>query len=65
MMNKNYQFFMQTNVDKFIGQWIAICNQKIISNGKNIKKVFEEAKEKYPKEKPLIVRVPDKDSMIF
>lgn len=61
----NYQFFMKTNVDKFIGQWIAICNQEIISHGKDAKKVFKEAKEKCPKERPLLTRVPDKETMIF
>ena len=56
---------MRTNVDKYIGEWVAICNQKIISHGKDVKKVFEEAKEKCPKDKPLLTRVPDKESMIF
>lgn len=61
----NYQFFMKTNVDQYIGQWIAICNKEIVSHGKSAKKVFEQAKEKYPKAKPLLTRVPDKETMIF
>lgn len=61
----NYQFFMETNVDKYVGQWIAICNQRIVSHGKNAKVVFEEAKKKCPKERPLLTRVPDKETMIF
>jgi len=64
-MDNNYEFYMRTNVDKYIGEWVAICNQKIISHGKDVKKVFEEAKEKCPKDKPLLTRVPDKESMIF
>ncbi len=64
-MDKNYTFFMKTNVEKYIGEWIAICNQTIVSHGKDVKKVFREAKEKYPKEKPLLTRVPDKETMIF
>jgi hypothetical protein len=64
-MDANYQFFMKTNVDHYIGQWVAICNQKIISHGKDVKKVFNDAKEKCPKERPLLTRVPDKESMIF
>ena len=64
-MDKNYQFFMKANVNHYIGQWIAICNQKIVSHGKNVKKVFKEAKEKFPKERPLLTRIPDKGTMIF
>ena len=64
-MNTNYQFFMKENMDKFIGEWVAVCNQKIVSHGKNVKKVFKEAKEKCPKERPFLTRIPDKETMIF
>ena len=64
-MKDNYKYFMKTNVDSYIGQWIAICDEKIVSHGKDVKKVFMEAKKKYPKEKPFIARIPDKDTMIY
>ena len=64
-MDKNYAFFMKTNVDNYIGEWIAICNQAIVSHGKDAKKVFKEAKKKFPKEKPFLTRIPDKETMIF
>jgi len=65
MENNNYQFFMKTDLSSYIGEWIAICNQKIVAHGKDIKNVFKEAREKYPKSKPLITRVPEKETMIF
>lgn len=64
-MQQNYQFYMKKNVDDYIGQWVAICNKEIISHGKNPKKVFKEAKEKCPQKKILLVRVPNKETMIF
>jgi len=64
-MNANYQFFMNANLDRYVGQWIAICNQKIVSHGSNPKIVFQEAKKKCPEERPLLTRVPDKEAMIF
>lgn len=64
-MNKNYQFFMKTNVEDYIGEWIAICNEKIVAHGRDVKKVFMKAKEKYPNERPMVTRVPDKETMIF
>lgn len=65
IMEENYQFFMRTNVDPYIGQWIAICNQKVVSHGMDVKKVFKEAKKKCPKERPLLTRIPNKETMIF
>jgi hypothetical protein len=61
----NYQFFMQANLGKYIGEWVAICNQKIVSHGKDAKAVFDEAKKQFPKQRPLLTRVPDKETMIF
>ena len=65
MLNKNYQFFMKINIDQFIGEWVAICDQKIISHGKSPKDVLNEAKLKCPNERPFMIRVPDKETMIF
>lgn len=64
-MDKNYQFYMKADINRYIGEWVAICGQKIISHGKDAKKVFFEAREKCPKERPLLTRVPDKGTMIF
>jgi len=64
-MDKNYSFFMQANVDKYVGEWIAICEEKIVSHGKDVKAVFKQAKEKCPKGRPLLTRIPDKETMIF
>ena len=61
----NYQFYMQANLGKYIGEWVAICNQKIVSHGKDAKSVFEQAKKQFPKQRPLLTRVPDKETMIF
>ena len=65
MENKNYQFFLNADISDYIGEWIAISNKKIVAHGKNLKEVFKEAKDKCPKEKPLITRVPEKETMIF
>ena len=64
-MDLNYAFFMKTDISRYIGEWVAICNQEIVSHGKDVKKVFNEAKDKYPHEKLLLVRVPEKETMIF
>lgn len=64
-MDKNYNFFMKANLSPYIGEWVAICNRNIVSHGKDVKKVFKEAKEKCPKERPLLTKVPEKDTMIF
>lgn len=65
MQEQNYQFFIEKNLDNYIGEWVAICNNKIVSHGKDPKKIFEEAKSKHPNQKILLARIPDKETMIF
>ena len=64
-MSRNYEFYLSANVGKYIGEWIAICDRKIVSHGTDVKKVFSEAKQKCPQKRPLLARVPDKEAMIF
>lgn len=64
-MKHNYEFFMKMDLSGYIGKWIAICNKKVISSGYNPKLVFEEAKRLCPTQKPLLTKVPEKETMIF
>jgi hypothetical protein len=61
----DYAFYIKADLGAYIGQWVAVCNQKIVSHGKDVKKVLAEAKTACPGKKPLIARVPDKETMIF
>jgi len=64
-MEKNYNFYMHMDLGHYIGEWIAICDQKLVSHGKNVKKVFQEAKKKCPGKRPFLTKVPEKNTMIF
>ena len=61
----NYQYFMDVDVSSFIGQWIAICENKIIAHGKNLKEVAEQARRVLQGKKFLLARVPSQETMIF
>ena len=70
VMNKtiqesNYEYFMQTDVSRYIGEWIAIYEEKVISHGKSLKEVTEKAKELSGGKRFLLVRVPSEEAMIF
>lgn len=61
----NYQYFMDVDVSPFIGEWIAICENKIIAHGKDLKEIVEKAKEVSQGKKFLLARVPSQETMIF
>ncbi|MDI6735934.1 MAG: DUF5678 domain-containing protein [bacterium] len=64
-MSRNYEWYIKTDTNKYAGKWIAIVNQKVVSTGEDAKKVYQEAKGKYPKEKPSLAKVPTKDTLIL
>ena len=52
-------------MDKFIGEWVAICDKKVIAHGENVKEVFSQTKKKCPNKIPLITKISDKKTRIF
>lgn len=67
MPTKNeYQCLMSLpNLGDYIGKWIAIVGDKVVSSGTDAKRVFEEAKEKCPDREPLILNVPKERVMLL
>jgi len=64
-MRSNYEIFLKLDVSTFIGEWVALCDGQLIAHGKNVKEVLSEANKKCPGKRPLIARVPEKETMIF
>ncbi len=65
MTSKSYDYFMQMDTSGFIDEWVAIVGSTVASHGKDVKKVFREAKEKYSGKKLFIARIPGKEVMIW
>ncbi len=42
----NYEYYMETDVSEYNGEWIAVCDHKILSHSRNLKLVVKEAQEK-------------------
>jgi len=64
-MADNYSYYMKADLSQFIGEWIAICDEKVIAHDSNFKKTFEKAKELCPNKRPLLTKVRTEDTMIF
>jgi hypothetical protein len=63
LMDANYQFFMEMDMQRYTGQWVAIHEKKVVSSGADFKEVFAEAKKVC--RRPFIAKVPEKETMIF
>ena len=62
---KNYEFYVETDLEKYSGEWVAMSEGKIVAHGKNVKGVAGEAREICGTEKFLLARVPAEETLIF
>ena len=64
-MPSNYDFFMKDEVNRYLGQWVAIAEQRIVAHGSSVKKVYEEARQKCGSQSLFIAKVPDKKTTLY
>jgi hypothetical protein len=53
------------NLGKYVGKWIAVVDDKIVSIGTAGREVLSEARSKYPDRTPLILKVPSQTVMLL
>lgn len=52
-------------ISKYEGEYVAIIEDKIIAHGKDVKKVYQEAKAKFPNNVVFLGQVPRKEALIL
>ena len=62
---KDYDFFIKTDLSRYQGKYVAIAGEEIISSGYNAKIVYEKARKKAPHLKPTLAKIPSEDIMIL
>ena len=53
---------MKSELQEYEGLWVCLCEDEVVSSGKNAKAVYEEAKRKC--KKPVIFQVPTKEEEV-
>jgi len=67
-MKDAFEYFRTNLVDIIAsheGEYIAIIEDNIVSHGKDAKKVYNAAKEKFPRRTIFLGQVPRKEAMVL
>ena len=64
-LSKNYEFFMNTDLSDFVGQWIAVVDEKIVASGSDFSVVFRQVKSKFPSKIPFVAMAPCKAPALY
>ena len=51
------------DLSKFRGEWVIICNNKVLANNKDLTKLKKQIKN--CKQTPTIAKIPENDILIF
>jgi hypothetical protein len=63
-MKKKQTSVLKEDLEEYEGKWVALVQGRIVASGSNAKKVYGEAKNKHPKEEPLMDKVYGKRILI-
>ena len=64
-MISNYEVYLRTDLEKYVGKWVAITDEGVIAVGDNAKIVYQEAKEKSPQKKIMLAKIPEEETLIY
>jgi len=64
ILGKEFEYIMSVSEKLTAGKWIAVVNKDIIE-GDSAKTVVNEARIKYPKKEPFIMKVPNNAIMLL
>lgn len=58
-LERNANFFSQLNLSKFLGQWVAVADRKVVAHGADLARVLAEARKNAPHSVPYVARIPE------
>lgn len=63
-VSKEFEFFLKADLDKYVGKYVAIVDDKIVAVDSNAKIVLEKARKKTGKI-PTIAKIPKEEALIM
>lgn len=65
MIATNFEWFSQADLGKYKGRYVIIRGSRVIFSGKTPDRLLQRFRRKYPKEIPLVAKIPDEESLIL
>jgi len=64
-IDRDYSFFLNSDLSEYASKWIAIVDGAIAAVGDRADEVYQKAREKYPGRKISVDRVPGMEVMVL
>ncbi len=63
--SKEFDFFIQADLSRFAGQYIAIVGEKVVASGSNAQAVWQKAKRRFPSSTPTLGKLPRAETLVL
>ncbi|MBI5064965.1 hypothetical protein HZA97_01900 [Candidatus Woesearchaeota archaeon] len=60
----NYQWYLESDLDIYSGNWVAILNKKVIATSKDLKELTEKISQKFSLTNVSFVKIPGKEEAL-
>ena len=64
-LDENYDFFIQADLRKYAGRYVAIHDRKVQASGTNLRELYELMKRRFPGVIPFIAEVQTGHAMVL
>lgn len=65
MAEKNYEYFLKSDLSNYAGEWVVILENAVVAHGGNFKEVAEMVDKEHSGKKALITRIPAKIAQLI
>lgn len=65
MPSKDFDWFVDADLSRYKGEYVAIVDERVVTHGNNAKVVWENAKRQHPDKIPALAKIPGDDILIL
>ena len=65
MPSKDFDWFVNADLSRYRGEYVAIVDERVVTHGDNAKEVWRNAKRQYPDKSPALAKIPRDDILIL
>lgn len=59
-----FDYFKNQDLTNYSGEWIAICDNKVVAHDKDLQVVIKEGQKKCSHKSPTYTKIPDKNAAL-
>ncbi len=65
LSEETVEWFSRADLSRFKGRYVILRGRRVLSSGKSPARLIQKFRQKYPKEIPLLAKIPEDETLIL